>query len=152
MFARRTHPAPMLLELTIPAFDPLPPQYFIRIASDSWVSSETLLPVTFEHLMMPDLSMPYTDLMDLTPLPVSALKNKKFEQLYTKFATFNPIQTQLFHVLYHTDSPVLLGAPTGSGKFSIVREPIILPYILHYRVIFCNVLHRFPWLHVRTNS
>lgn len=66
---------------------------------------------------MPEQSMPYTDLMDLTPLPVTALKNKQFEKLYTKFETFNPIQTQLFHTLYHTDAPVLLGAPTGSGKF-----------------------------------
>ena len=31
------------------------------------------------------------------------------------------IQTQLFHVLYHTDLPVLLGAPTGSGK-TVVAE------------------------------
>jgi activating signal cointegrator complex subunit 3 len=58
--------------------------------------------------------MTYTDLMDLTPLPVSALNDKNFERLY-KFPTFNPIQTQLFHVLYHTNAPVLLGAPTGSG-------------------------------------
>jgi activating signal cointegrator complex subunit 3 len=35
------------------------------------------------------------------------------------------IQTQLFHVLYHTDTPVLLGAPTGSGK-TIVAELAIL--------------------------
>lgn len=125
LFSRRTHPAPITLELTIPAFDPLPPQYFIRVVSDSWIGSETLLPVTFAHLMMPDQSMPYTDLMDLTPLPTSALQNKQFEQLYAKFETFNPIQTQLFHVLYHTDAPVLLGAPTGSGK-TLVAEIALL--------------------------
>lgn len=33
-----------------------------------------------------------------------------------KFTHFNPIQTQIFHTLYHTDTNVLLGAPTGSGK------------------------------------
>lgn len=26
------------------------------------------------------------------------------------------ISCQIFHVLYHTDNNVLLGAPTGSGK------------------------------------
>lgn len=31
------------------------------------------------------------------------------------FTHFNPIQTQAFHTLYHTDENVLLGAPTGSG-------------------------------------
>ncbi|MEQ2158253.1 hypothetical protein GOODEAATRI_010366, partial [Goodea atripinnis] len=49
------------------------------------------------------------------PLPVTALGNREFESLY-KFTHFNPIQTQIFHTLYHTDTNVLLGAPTGSGK------------------------------------
>ena len=75
-----------------------------------------LYPVSFQHLLLPEQKMPHTDLMDLTPLPTSALANPEFEQLYSKFATFNPIQTQLFHVLYHTNFPVLLGAPTCSGK------------------------------------
>ncbi|OQR70900.1 activating signal cointegrator 1 complex subunit 3-like [Tropilaelaps mercedesae] len=42
-------------------------------------------------------------------------QNELFESLY-EFTHFNPIQTQLFHTLYHTDHNVLLGAPTGSGK------------------------------------
>ncbi len=125
LFSRRTHPDPMHLELTIPAFSSMPSQYFVRVASDSWVGSELLLPVSFEHITMPEASMRYTNLMDLTPLPVSALNNEKFQQLYTKFATFNPIQTQLFHTLYHTGQPVLLGAPTGSGK-TIVAEIALL--------------------------
>jgi superfamily II DNA/RNA helicase len=81
----------------------------------------SLAPDTHEQ----DQEMPYTDLMNLTPLPVTALQNVKFEQLYSKFKTFNPIQTQLFHVLYHTDLPLLLGAPTGSGK-TIVAEIALL--------------------------
>ena len=115
----------MDLELSIPAFDPLPPQYFLRALSDSWVGCEILLPVSFKHVLLPHRQMPYTDLIDLTPLPTSALHEPKFEQLYSKFPTFNPIQTQLFHVLYHTDAPVLLGAPTGSGK-TIVAELALL--------------------------
>ena len=125
MFTRRTHPEPMDLELTIPAFDPLPPQYFVRIVSDSWVCCETVYPISFQHLLLPEATMPHTNLLDLTPLPKTALHDEKFESLYTKFDTFNPIQTQLFHVLYHTDCPVLLGAPTGSGK-TIVAELALL--------------------------
>jgi replicative superfamily II helicase len=53
----------------------------------------------------------------LTPLPISALKNELLEELCGKrFKYFNPVQTQLFHTLYHTRENVLLGAPTGSGK------------------------------------
>ena len=125
LFQKRTFPEPTNLELTIPAFDPLPSQYYIRIVSDSWVGTEMLFPVSFQHLMLPEQTMPHTDLMDLTPLPTSALANPDFEQLYSKFPTFNPIQTQLFHVLYHTNFPVLLGAPTGSGK-TIVAEIALL--------------------------
>ena len=126
LFHKRTFPEPIDLELTIPVFESEPSQYFIRIVSDSWVGPEMLLPVSFRHLTLPEHEMPYTDLLDLTPLPTTVLNNDKFEQLYnSKFKTFNPIQTQLFHVLYHTNTPVLLGAPTGSGK-TIVAEIALL--------------------------
>lgn len=57
----------------------------------------------------------FSELLDLQPLPITALGNPEYESLY-KFTHFNPIQTQIFHTLYHTDTNVLLGAPTGSGK------------------------------------
>lgn len=57
----------------------------------------------------------FLDLLELQPLPLSAFKNQDYQSLY-KFTHFNPIQTQIFHCLYHTDNNVLLGAPTGSGK------------------------------------
>eukprot|EP00953_Heterococcus_sp_UTEX-ZZ885_P023252 12794-Heterococcus_DN1.PRE.2 len=33
--------------------------------------------------------------------------------------------TQLFHVLYHTDASVLLGAPTGSGKTAVAEIAVL---------------------------
>ena len=54
-------------------------------------------------------------MLDLEPLPVTALGNPQFEALF-KFTHFNPIQTQVFHCLYHTNNNTLLGSPTGSGK------------------------------------
>lgn len=100
------------MEVIVPVFDPMPQQYFIRVVSDNWVGCETLVPVSFRHVLMDGLSSPsfFTNLFDLTPLPVTALGEPRYEQLYAnRFDVFNPIQTQLFHVLYHTDSPVLLG-------------------------------------------
>jgi len=55
------------------------------------------------------------DLLELQPLPVTALEDPSLVALYP-FEHFNPIQTQIFHCLYHTDNNMLLGAPTGSGK------------------------------------
>lgn len=45
-----------------------------------------------------------------------SLLSSPSQALYPGFTHFNPIQTQMFHVAYHTSFNVLLGAPTGSGK------------------------------------
>eukprot|EP00887_Chlorella_sp_A99_P000213 scaffold13.g213.t1 len=123
------------LAFTVPIFEPLPSQYYIRVVSDSWLGAEATLPVSFKSLILPERHPPHTELLDLEPLPVTALANPTYQSLYS-FSHFNPIQTQAralqscaergssvprkephaFHKLYHTDASVLLGAPTGSGK------------------------------------
>jgi pre-mRNA-splicing helicase BRR2 len=80
----------------------------------------------FRHLIFPEKYPPPTELLDLQPLPVSALRNPSYEALYQQFRHFNPIQTQVFTVLYNSDDNVLVAAPTGSGKticaeFSLLR-------------------------------
>ncbi|RDK40792.1 Sec63-domain-containing protein [Aspergillus phoenicis ATCC 13157] len=105
------------LNFTIPLSDPLPSQIYVRAISDRWLGAETVHPVSFQHLIRPDTESVYTDLLNLQPLPISALKNPILEELYgQRFQFFNPMQTQIFHMLYHTPANVLLGSPTGSGK------------------------------------
>ena len=105
------------LNFTIPLSDPLPDQIYVRAVSDRWLGAETVTPVSFQHLIRPDTESVYTDLLDLQPLPVTALKNPALEEIYGhRFQFFNPMQTQIFHTLYHTSANVLLGSPTGSGK------------------------------------
>jgi antiviral helicase SLH1 len=105
------------LNFTIPLSDPLPSQIYVRAISDRWLGAETVTPISFQHLIRPDTESVYTDLLNLQPLPISALNNPILEELYAqRFQFFNPMQTQLFHVLYHTAANVLLGSPTGSGK------------------------------------
>ncbi|XP_014597737.1 PREDICTED: activating signal cointegrator 1 complex subunit 3 [Polistes canadensis] len=101
--------------MTIPLCEPLPNQYLVKAISDHWLGVENMLSVTFRDLILPDIHPPHTVLLELQPLSVTALKDSSFERLY-RFSHFNPIQTQIFHCLYHTDNNVLLGAPTGSGK------------------------------------
>ena len=105
------------LNFTIPLTDPLPTQIYVRAVSDRWLGAETVTPVSFQHLIRPDTESVYTDLLDLQPLPITALKNPTLEDIYgQRFQFFNPMQTQIFHTLYHTSANVLLGSPTGSGK------------------------------------
>ena len=105
------------LNFTIPLDDPLPTQIHVRALSNRWLGAETVTAVSFQHLIRPDTESVFTDLLDLQPLPVSALKNQLLEELYSqRFSYFNPMQTQIFHCLYNSSSNVLLGSPTGSGK------------------------------------
>ncbi|KAL8243683.1 hypothetical protein R6Q59_009941 [Mikania micrantha] len=105
------------LNFTIPLADPLPSQIYVRAVSDRWLGAETVYPVSFQHLIRPDTESVYTDLLDLQPLPISALRNSLLEEIYgQRFQFFNPMQTQIFHTLYYTSNNVLLGSPTGSGK------------------------------------
>ena len=107
---------PQTLQFTVPLFEPLPPNYFIRVVSDRWLGSETVLPLSFKRLLLPDKFAPPTELHDLQPIPVSALQAPALKGLYTKFSYFNSIQTQAFNVLFNTDENALICAPTGSGK------------------------------------
>jgi pre-mRNA-splicing helicase BRR2 len=114
------------MSFTIPIHEPMPPQYFIRVVSDRWLGSETLLPISFRHLILPEKYPPHTELLDLQPLPVSALRNPEFEALYSEqLQHFNPIQTQVFTTLYNSNDNALIAAPTGSGK-SVCAEFAVL--------------------------
>ncbi|KAG5462684.1 MAG: Sec63 Brl domain-containing protein, partial [Olpidium bornovanus] len=105
------------ITFTVPVFDPVPPNYFVSIISDRWMASETRLPISFKHLILPEKYPPHTEILDLQPLPVSALRDKEFESVYARWIdTFNPIQTQVFPSLFNTDHNVFVGAATASGK------------------------------------
>ncbi|KAK6532254.1 hypothetical protein TWF281_006446 [Arthrobotrys megalospora] len=105
------------INFMVPLTDPLPTQLYVRCISDRWLGAETVTATSFQHLIRPDTESFYTDLLNLQPLPISALENPLVEGIYgAKFQYFNPMQTQIFHTLYHSKSNILLGSPTGSGK------------------------------------
>jgi pre-mRNA-splicing helicase BRR2 len=111
--------------LTIPMFKPVPPNYYISIISDCWLA-EMHLPILFKHLILPKKLPSPTPLLDLQALPLSALHNKEFKDIYSStIQTFNKIQTQVFQALYTSDKNVFIGAPMGSGK-TICAELMLL--------------------------
>ena len=116
-----------IVEFTVPIGEPMPPNYFISVISDRWMHSETRMAVSFQKLILPEKFPPHTELLDLQPLPVSALKAKDYAALYPDWQQFNKVQTQTFNSLYNTDNNVLVASPTGSGKtvcaeFALLRH------------------------------
>ncbi|KAI5466670.1 pre-mRNA splicing helicase [Mariannaea sp. PMI_226] len=116
-----------VVDFTVPITDPMPPNYFVSVISDRWMHSETRLPVSFHKLILPEKFPPHTELLELQPLPISALKVSSYINLYPGWNQFNRIQTQTFNSLYKTDQNVFVGAPTGSGKtvcaeFALLRH------------------------------
>jgi len=113
------------LAFNVPILEPLPPVYFVRVISDRWLHSMSVLPISFSHLILPAKFHPPTELLDLQPLLPSAVGEPALAKLF-KYREFNPIQTQCFHELFKSDRNVLVCAPSGSGKtacaeFAIMR-------------------------------
>jgi len=121
------------LAFTIPVFEPMPPQYYVRCVSDTWLGSENTLELSLREVVLPmgPAGGAHTELLPLRPLPRSALRQPAYEALYRdRFTHFNAVQTQAFHALYNTDESVLLGAPTGSGK-TVSAELVLLRSFTH---------------------
>lgn len=64
--------------------------------------SEAVLPVSFRNLILPAKYPPHSELLDLQPLPVSALKNPQFQKMYSDkgIQFFNAVQTQVQQEVY----------------------------------------------------
>ncbi|CAJ1934944.1 unnamed protein product [Cylindrotheca closterium] len=131
VFTKRTFPEPIKLDIPIPAFQGPGNQYLLRLISETWVGVEITQPISIDEIRMPQQDTVYTDLFDLTPLPTTALQDERYEKLFSRIETFNPVQTQLFHTLYHTNIPIFLGAPTGSGKTVIAELALLRMKKLH---------------------
>lgn len=123
-YAREEH----VVEFTCGLNEPLPPQYFVCVASDRWIGAETRLAVSFRHLQLPDKAFPPTELLDMQPLGVAELKDPEFERIYrSSISAFNAMQTQAFHALYRTDDSALVAAAPGSGK-TVAAELALLRF------------------------
>ena len=100
--------------------------YTITVISDKWVNCSQNTSIELSEIDVPQDEDIKTELLDLYPLPLSALKNKDYESVFNRsFQYFNPIQTQIFYSVYNSDENLLVGAPTGSGKTAIAELAIL---------------------------
>lgn len=45
---------------TIPIFEPLPSQYYIKVVSDRWLGAEAVCIINFQNLILPERHPPHT--------------------------------------------------------------------------------------------
>lgn len=117
-----------IVTLFVPIYDPLPPQYFVRVISDRWIGAESIVSVSFRHLVLPNKFPPSTELLDLQPLPIKAIKNVAIENYFGDRLFFNAIQTQVFSSIYETDENVLVCSPAKAGHY-VLSELAIIRYL-----------------------
>ncbi|XP_060529591.1 activating signal cointegrator 1 complex subunit 3 isoform X2 [Cylas formicarius] len=115
---------PIELVFTVPLTKPLSLEYFVRVTNSQFMHSETMQVINIDELTLFTAESRETKILDVQPLPKTVLRNKQFEDLYS-FTHFNAVQSQVFHSCYYTETPIILGAPTGSGK-TIVAELCLL--------------------------
>ena len=114
-----------ILSFIVPLYDPLPPQYFIKLISDRWLQCETVLPVSFKHLNLPERFAAPTELQDMHSKLVRELNFAEAEALYLEqdgIKEFDPIVTQVFNKLYVSSESVFVGAPANGLANRIMAE------------------------------
>lgn len=62
---------------TIPIFEPLPSQYYIKAVSDRWLGAEAICIINFQNLILPERHPPHTGTLHQT----SVNHNNRFKLL-----------------------------------------------------------------------
>ena len=115
------------ITFTVPVTEPVPPFYFIRIVPDRWLIADTLRPISFRTLVLPEKNLPLTELQDSPPVAVSLQWPEGAEMLNKIGIEFlNPLQSQMLEPLWGSDNNAVLCAPLSSGRsvcldFAIMR-------------------------------
>lgn len=130
----------LTVDFAVPITEPIPPNYFLRCISDRWLQSEATLPISFKSLILPEKNPPPTELLDLQPLPVTALKLSEAEAFYVEelgLQFFGPAETQVFSALYQGDENIIVCAPPTSTGLRTCAELVILRMMKHDKVQRC---------------
>lgn len=108
--------------------DSKPAGISLRWISDGWIGAEDTIWASFDDLTMPSVPPTATRLLDLPLLPVQdalhMLPSETRNAYSSRFQAFNAIQTQAFHTAMHSQSNMLICAPTASGKSTMAEISI----------------------------
>lgn len=128
-----------VLSFFVKLTSPQPPQYFLKCFSDRWIVPETVLPVLFHRLLLPEKFAAHTKVLDMRPRAVrrsfgvdlmtagdeSVLDMEAYreglEELRAYFSKktdhFSALQTQMFPSLFESDENVVIASIPGPERF-----------------------------------
>lgn len=67
-------------------------RYSLEVISDRWYDLSFIADIDLENMAIPDEDYPNTKLLPLRPMPITALQDEAFENLYkNKLTFFNPV-------------------------------------------------------------
>lgn len=97
----------------------VPVKLHARALSDRWIGTDDAHLIPLDQLVMPPPPLPHLPLLDL-PLLSTRDAFSKHPLVQAAYATdtpsFDPVQTQAFHTLFHTASNVLVCAPSAQSR------------------------------------
>jgi antiviral helicase SLH1 len=113
-------------DFVVPITSTIPSSLHIRVVSDRWMGAEDVHTIPLNDLVMPLPPPPHLPLLDLPLLSSEdAFAQSTLRDLYTKETpTFDPVQTQCFHSLYHTPHNSLICSPSASTRGTLLELAI----------------------------
>ncbi|KAJ1929859.1 activating signal cointegrator 1 complex subunit 3 [Tieghemiomyces parasiticus] len=119
--------ATLTVEVLLPVPDPLPDTLAVRVVSDRWLGATTVASVQMTDITLPAAPPPATPLLPLDPVPVRAVTGSAttLQSVSPGILYFNPIQTQLLHALYQARDPLVVAAPAGTGRATLLTLAVL---------------------------
>ncbi len=74
------------LLFTVQVTMPRPPHYFVKCCSDRWIAPDAIVPISFQHLILPERFAPHTEFLALRPLSVENALSLDVENAFDKDA------------------------------------------------------------------
>ncbi|GAA5908844.1 uncharacterized protein JCM6883_004186 [Sporobolomyces salmoneus] len=122
----RPHSNVIRINFTIPVTT-VPKPLYVRAISDRWIGAEEEYVVDLEGLVLPPAPPPHLPLLDLPLLSAfdSFTQHPALRELYGQDSpTFDPVQTQAFHSVFHTSSNVLVCSPSAPSRGTLLELAI----------------------------
>ncbi|EAS04385.2 small nuclear ribonucleoprotein helicase (macronuclear) [Tetrahymena thermophila SB210] len=126
--------SPYVFQFIVSLFENLHPVYYIKVISDRWIQCETIEPLFFKDLILPEQFSAPTKLLEFQLVPTSELRFPEGEAVLKELGitTFNKIQTQVLNQFYSQSENIFLGAPTGSGKTACIIVAMLRIFKTYY--------------------